>query len=36
MRDVLAVPEEVRLVVLPGDNDIGGEGGEGMQARINQ
>ena len=30
------MPSGVKLLVLPGDNDIGGEGGEGMDGHITQ
>ena len=36
LHQVLPVPSEVRLVVVAGDNDIGGEGAEGMLPHINQ
>ena len=36
LSEVLVVPSDVKLILLPGDNDIGGEGGEGMRDTINQ
>jgi hypothetical protein len=36
LREVLVIPSEVKLILLPGDNDIGGEGGEGMKETVNQ
>lgn len=36
MHEVMSIPRDVKLVVLPGDNDIGGEGAEGMVEHINQ
>ena len=36
MYDLLAIPANVRLVVLPGDNDIGGEGDERMKTTTNK
>ena len=35
-KKVLAVPSDVRVVALPGDNDIGGEGGDRMDGHITQ
>ena len=36
LRDVLVVPNDVRLLLLPGDNDIGGEGAEAMKKIVNE
>ena len=36
LHEVLAISSDVKLILLPGDNDIGGEGSEGMKDNINQ
>ena len=34
--EVLDMPEDMSLIVVPGDNDIGGEGVDGMNEEVNR
>ncbi len=36
MNDILPIPEGVVFVVVPGDNDIGGEGRDAMNEVVNR
>ena len=36
MRDLFPVAEGVGFLVVPGDNDIGGEGSDGMMEEVNR
>ena len=36
LKDVLPIPDGIKLLALPGDNDIGGEGIDAMNEEVNR